>query len=356
MKSILNRNATVEIIEKIHELGIPAAAEFFETTTKEIERTLKTKKPSLEAWMTLLKKEEEKENPFGLSPEGDGKPTEELKDEMDKIVAEASAAMSALQPLADALRSRVRVEGEYTLEKALQAVLDGKWSRKLVILFPTNRDVNPHVMFSVLALVKKLPWVGFQYKPNTIIQRSRNLLAHDFLTSEAEWAMWIDSDVIVPFGEPGFFYNRLKASNIPPEFLSVTAPQRLLSHGKKLVGGVYARRGVGDGLCIQPALHPRNAGDKGLVDRLTRGPFNELFEVDYIATGCALVHRSVFDDIKKMRPDLQGAEGIFDFFGHDANKEGEDVHFCKLAKAAGHQAYLDCGCFCGHVGNYCFFP
>lgn len=358
MKSLTERNIAEEILSKIEELGTIPAAEFFGVEIKEVERWVKTKKPSLEAGMTFLQKEAEERNPFGLEPESDGAPTPELMAETDAQLADFTAFQNEINELGEKLRSLVRVEGEYTVAKALQAVLDGKWTRNMIILFPTNRDVNPHVMFSILALLKKLPWLGFQYKPNTIIQRSRNLLAHDFLNSEAEWALWIDSDIIPPFAEPGFFYHKLKATSIPPEFLNFTAPKRLLNSGKKLIGAVYARRGVNDGLCIQPALHPRNAGDKGICERLARGPFNEIIEVDYVATGCALVHRSVFEDIKKANPKLapENPEGVWDFFGHDANKEGEDIHFCKLAKAAGHQSYLDCGCFCGHVGNFCFFP
>ena len=70
------------------------------------------------------------------------------------------------------------------------------------------------------------------------------------------------------------------------------------------------------------------------------------------------MHRQVYEDIKRSRPDLAPSvpEAPWNFFGHEVGKGGEDAAFGALAKAAGHQSYLDLGCWVAHLGNYAFMP
>ena len=271
---------------------------------------------------------------------------------------------SKLETLIESLRPRVRLEenSEGGIEDILAAVLDGKWTRKVAMLLPIYGAVNPHVAFHWMAQIRKQPWLGVHYETETVIQRARNVLADKFLKSESEWALWLDSDIVAPFGDPAFFYdeNRLCADPtfIKPEFVAAMTVERLLKAQKTIVGGVYHARKAGSQapLIIQPCLHPRDAKDRELTDELrAKGPLNKVVQVGYVATGCALMHRSVFRDIQNRFPERMGKDGIYDFFGHDVGTSGEDIAFCGLAQQAGHASYLDCGLWAAHLGTQAFF-
>lgn len=261
---------------------------------------------------------------------------------------------------------RLRVPESATISEIFQAIIDGKWSRKVLILTPFNRPINPHAHLAIVAHVRRNAWCGYEYETDTVIQRARNVLADKFLKSEAEWAMWMDQDTISPFAQPGWFVEKLgfDPSRVqPPEFTTqgamLSTIPRLLSHNKKIVGGVYKQRRPKGRYVIQPHLHPRHAEDTQFVRELeTKGPMDRLYEVGYVATGCALVHRSVYDDIKAAHPELAPkTEGdIWNFYGTDTNQSGEDIAFCKLADKAGHKSWLDCAVFCAHVGDWSYNP
>lgn len=274
---------------------------------------------------------------------------------------------SEVENLVAVMRDRVDVEeGEpVNTETLLKAVAKGRWTRKVSMLLPCYGGVNPHVMYSFLAQVRKQPWMGVEYEADTIIQRARNLLVQRFLASKAEWAFFVDSDTIPPFGDPAFFYDQKRLCADPafirPEFTALMAVERMLKAGRTIVGGVYQARRAGHDapLVIQPCLHPRHAEDRQLVEELrTRGPFDKVVQVGYVATGCAIIHRSVFRDIQNQFPERQPENEAepFDFFGHDVGKQGEDISFCHLAMQAGHASFLDCGLWAAHLGTYSFFP
>lgn len=340
-------NLAERIIAKLTELTPDEACDFFGINKLEIRKIIRgQKKPTVEMAEKLMTADAMNRTLEKIETQ-DTETTEREK-ETEEIFSQINL-----------LREKVRVSDEASLQEVLQAVIEGKWSRKMVLLMPMHREVSPHVLFNVAALIRKSPWLGFDYQTNTIIQRARNLLAQRFLNSEAEWSFWMDSDMIIPTGLPGFIGVKMKGEGkVPVHNAGYVATERLLSHGKTIVGGVYARRGKGDGLCIQPALYPRHDADKALANRLSQGPTNELHEVSFVATGCALIHRSVYEDIQNIHPELAPKkEGDpWDFFGHDVGTRGEDLHFCMLAHEAGHKSYLDGGLFCGHIGVATYWP
>jgi hypothetical protein len=284
------------------------------------------------------------------------------------LIPAPAVPSSSLEAMLAELRPKVRLEGDAngTMEEVLSAVLQGSWSRKVVMLVPSNKPININVAFGLLAQIRKQPWLGFDYKADTVIQRARNILAMRFLESEAEWALWHDDDMVLPFKDPAFFYDPIRLncdeSFIPQKFVNVMAIERLMKAQKTIIGGVYqARRGDASApLVIQPCLHPRNAEDRTLTQELrAHGPIDKVVQVGYVATGCAMVHRNVFRDIMQKFPERQPSnpEEPFDFFGESRGGEGgEDIFFCGLAAQAGHASYLDCGLWCAHLGTYAFFP
>lgn len=297
---------------------------------------------------------------------GNGK----LKEPEEGLIPVAEAPIENPTQLDDLVKSmapRVRLEGKpATAESILSAVNAGKWSRRVSLLIAMYQDVAPRWTYHLAAQIRKQPWLGLHYEADTVIQRARNILAQKFLQSEAEWSFWLDSDVIAPFGEPGFFYLDLGIDKnyMADKFAGAMAVERLMKAGHTIVGGVYQARKsdnmkVKSPMIIQPCLHPRHAADTALTEELrAKGPIDRVVQVGYVATGCALVHRSVYLAIMSRFPERgPKKEGQpFDFFGHDVAKSGEDIAFCGLAAEAGHQSYLDCGVWCAHLGRYAYFP
>lgn len=101
------------------------------------------------------------------------------------------------------------------------------------------------------------------------------------------------------------------------------AAERLLSHGKAIVGATYAQRS---------GLHKSHAVLTADTPQDIR--VNDLTEVQALPTGMLLIDLAVFKDLK--RP-------YFRFPTDEASGEvlGEDYTFCEMARAAGHQVWLD---------------
>lgn len=262
-----------------------------------------------------------------------------------------------------ALRARLRVPDTATVADVVAAVLQGAWKRMGIILCPLNRPIEPWVHWAHLALVKRMPWLGYDQVSFPSIVYARNKLAQQFLSTEAEWSFWLDGDTVCPLGDANTFYHRFGANPgfAKPEFMGVQAFEKMASRQKTIIGAVVADRHPGNRLIIQPDLNPRTDADRQLVKLLKKeGPQDKAVQVPYIGTGCALVHRSVYDDIMKKFPErgpLTAGEP-FNFFGGGGgmDAQGEDIAFCKLAADAGHPAFLDLSVWCAHLGTHSFFP
>ncbi len=250
-----------------------------------------------------------------------------------------------------------------TPEQIIQAAVDGKWNRRAVILQPLNADMNPYAHFGAMAQVMRQRSVGYEMEANTVLQRARNVLANRFLQSNAEWSFWLDGDTIAPWkGCSAMFYDKFNFNprKVDKKFLDVNAIERLISHGKSIVGGVYRQRKTRGQLVCQFDLHPVSSRDKEIVKEIEEiGAINRIEPCGYVATGCCVIHRKVYEDIIAAHPDRKDEtekEVIFDFFGHNVGRGGEDIAFCKLAASAGHKSYLDLGLHCAHFGTHSFTP
>lgn len=280
-------------------------------------------------------------------------------------LAEVSAPDGFAEIIAK-LRPRVRVpEGSSDME-VLEAVIAGKWSRKVAMIVPLDRPINRETHYGHMALLRKTPWMGYDQVSHSVLQRARNLVVAQFLKTEAEWCLMVDGDNILPFGDPARFYDKLgfNEHRCPPRWLQINAVERLMESAHKskatIIGGIYRERRPRGKLVIQPALHPRNDEDKQIVAAIEqRGPMDKVVQVGYCATGCMLVHRKVFADIAEKFPERAAKVvplDVFDFFGHDVGLGGEDIAFCQMAEKAGHPSFLDLGVWCGHVGEFCYSP
>src|SRR6185436_15527876 len=198
-----------------------------------------------------------------------------------------------------------------------------------------------------------------------------------------EWCLMCDDDNVPPFGNAAL-YNQFTGFDLPAKFAGLHGIDRLLSHGKTLVGGLYRGRWP----------HSKSIFAEGvqLEKYVDAGPRDELRPTQWVGFGFVLIHKSVFLDIEKKfprlarKPDGTGSN-FFTSSEHDlveaatlAIQEldrgldfekvrelldnglavsqrmsnlgvGEDVQFCRRAAQAGHQCYVDLGCIVGHLGE-----
>lgn len=239
------------------------------------------------------------------------------------------------------------------------------WTGKDVILCtPWYRQVNQLTAVAIAAAMGKFgsDKIGWAFCwGDAMIYKSRNKVAEKFMQSGAPWSIWIDDDMIPPFERPAFVRESCGIdASFPDKYLNDMFVTRLLSHQKTLVGSFYVGRTEKGTLQAWPL---NTDGQRTIVS-----PGDELAEMDWVGTGLMLVHRQVFLDIQKKYPELApglkkgiriGQNGepeeytfeqpVWDYFlpGHG---QGEDVAFCRRARASGHKVYLDKGLRPFHVG------
>lgn len=148
----------------------------------------------------------------------------------------------------------------------------------------------------------------------TLLSAARNKCVETFLASNYNWLLFLDSDVTPP----------------------TDGIDRLMAHGKKIVSGLYHQKG-GEFL-------PNMYTYKGWNEETGQHDYNwitewkqgETIAVDAVGAGFLLIHREVLEAI-----------GTTDWFNF--KEGGEDLAFCRQAKAKGYDIWVDTSIKCGHV-------
>lgn len=266
---------------------------------------------------------------------------------------------------------------------------------KVMLTMPWMKLTNPITSFCMMGLVDRRRTSLLLNFGDAFVAHARNKCAEIFLKSDAEWMLTIDDDMIVPFGNADWF-NAHSGFNFPREFAGLNAMDRLLSHGKSLVGALYFGRHK-----FGPPLYNEGINIPKEMEFARKAPMDLVKPTNWVATGCLLIHRSVYLDIEKKFPRLargpsgsgghwfstsehklaeqvERARDIFQKGGCNANTAhevfsllesgaaearsksslgmGEDVQFCMRAREAGHQPYVDMGLVCGHLGQCAYGP
>lgn len=224
-----------------------------------------------------------------------------------------------------------------------------KTGNKVFLALPLYGDCDPYWVHSMMELIRsrsekhpliKSPLVDFEIQTNvgdSLIPRSRNALAAEFLKSDCDQLIFIDCDIIF---SPEHFY-------------------RLASHQEGVVGGFYPKKqqGATEMVCNVP-----DPVDPPRPDGLQR--------MAYIGTGFMKIRRFVFEAMREryrdeieFRPD-QSAEGTkhWDFFqtGVYTYPNGakrylsEDWFFCQRAMNFGVTIWGDTQIVLGHRGRIIF--
>jgi hypothetical protein len=234
--------------------------------------------------------------------------------------------------------------------------LPNRSKTSVVVCAPVLERPTLPFMWTCLYLAKKYE-LGFDVMADTMVHRSRNMLAHRFLKSGATWSLWIDSDIAAPIKNPSWYKWISGAANVPEEYTNYDVLERLLSSGKAIIGGIYASRKFRGQLVIQPEIRPRHHEDKLLCEQIRRGSARGIIEVDWIGFGCALVHREVFLEVERQFPDLAPEAEFTPWrFFQPQRDEGEDEAFCRRVKQCQIPIWLDTQLVCPHMGTMAFMP
>jgi hypothetical protein len=184
----------------------------------------------------------------------------------------------------------------------------------------------------------------------SLVPNARNVLAHQFLESNATHLMWIDSDI-------GF-----NAMDIV----------KMLVADRDIVCGIYPKKEVDWASVAKAAksgVPPEQLSNHAglfavqLIDDSARGLATDpdgLLEVAAGGTGFMLIKRGVFDALSDIVPEyVPDRAPIKEYYATSTDPESgmlitEDYHFCRLARSKGFKIYAAPWAHLGHAGTYVF--
>lgn len=208
--------------------------------------------------------------------------------------------------------------------------------RKLMIAIPAyDGKLNIKTAFALARLAQMVSAYGVTLYLShlsgcSLITQARNSLVADFLETDADTLLFVDSDVIVS----------------PEAILRLLA----LSIGKDVTAGIYPRRGADRKFFLDM---PTDEHNRLMFDE------NGLLQLNRIGTGFMMIQRHVLEGMIAKHPEW-GYENnvnkrkdyaLFDFVLKDGQYFGEDYSFCDRARADGYTIYLDPSISLPHVGT-----
>lgn len=257
-------------------------------------------------------------------------------------------------------------------------------TEKVLLILPSYKSVSPMTAVCIARLADSRRAALMTNWDDAFVAHTRNNCAREFLKSDFTWALWVDDDTVIPCGNASWFKAHCSWPKFPDKFAGLNAIDRLLSHQKTFVGGLYFGRRPGAGPVFAEGMSIKSEADYART-----GPHDLVKPTNWIGFGCCLTHRSVFEDIVKRYSALNGqwftssehrlvddvsktlqmlgdgpmtgekamkAYEMLDAAKRHVDKVsslgvGEDVIFCRRAREAGHQVYVDMGLIVGHVGH-----
>lgn len=160
------------------------------------------------------------------------------------------------------------------------------------------------------------------FNSDTILANQREMLARIALKDGADWLVWFDSDM-----------------RFPKDTI-----ERLISHNKPIVMAGYPTR-------KPPLIEPTQYADDATNIRVyTENDSTGLQPIASGGFGCVVIHRSVFEAIDP--------PWFFTPWNEEESRYecGEDVYFCRKARKAGFEIFLDHDLSkeISHIGQYEF--
>jgi hypothetical protein len=177
----------------------------------------------------------------------------------------------------------------------------------------------------------------------SLIQRGRNTIAHEFLKTDGDYLMFIDAD-----------------QKFVPNDIA-----KMIKADKGIIGGAVPMKGINWDRVREGAKDGYARLDllTGIFN-VNKLPGHEMvspnvpFQVKHVGTGFMLIARNVFDRLK-IHVGWYDKEGQrhYDFFKvQNVNHEllSEDYNFCHLYREQGGTVWVAPWCQLGHFGAHCF--
>jgi hypothetical protein len=165
---------------------------------------------------------------------------------------------------------------------------------KLAILVPTRDTVHSHFAYSLAQLMATTKQAGIDvylfFDSSTILLNQREKLIEQAKSINADFVLWLDSDMIFP---------------------STTA-LRLLRHNKDIVGCNYRKRS-------KPLTTVAFKSISDWSSHLPLEPTEDLVEVEGVGMGCIMMKTEIFRTIPKPYFFFTIKEDTQDWFGEDFN-------------------------------------
>jgi hypothetical protein len=210
--------------------------------------------------------------------------------------------------------------------------------KKLMIGLPAyDHKVGLKMAISLMRLGQQVMEHGIHIQVSSIcgcsvVTRARNMIAHEFLKSDCDHLMFIDSDMTF---EPDSVI-RLLAFN----------------QDKPIIGGAYEARKEGKVYILSL---------EGDADNIYMDPMG-LVKARRIATGFMMIRRDVLEKLAELHPEWRHKDinsdailhSFFDFKVTPDGYIGEDFLFCDRAREAGFSVWIDPTIELGHMGIHEF--
>jgi len=191
---------------------------------------------------------------------------------------------------------------------------------KVFVAIPTgNGNVRIEILFWLLNLYEEYS-VDLGYTTGGQVGHNRCKLVDQFLKTNCEWLFFVDTDTLPPF-----------------DALEMT------KNGKDICSGIYFQWQGGE-CVLNPLVYKRDGND---FDTNSYRIFNDtsdedIVEVDAVGAGCLLIHRKVFEPMKK-------PYFLFEYTNEGLLKTGEDFYFCQKAQKAGFKIWIDRKIIANHI-------
>jgi hypothetical protein len=230
----------------------------------------------------------------------------------------------------------------------------GGGSHPLLIGIPHNNFFSGNFLKGMRALDSPVPWIDF-YTSGYQLDEARNVIVSKMLQHHCDYLFFVDSDII----------------------LRQNTLRNLMEFQMPIVSAVYMSRA--------PPYQPvALAGGKPLSHTITKLDPPQLIEVEQCGMGCILIERRVIERISKkinkfrclidhtkeaglavvtymdqearrLNYSCRYCKGLLisNFFKttlgtDDENPMSEDYYFCKLARQAGYQIFVQSNNIVGH--------
>lgn len=202
-----------------------------------------------------------------------------------------------------------------------------KSTLKVIVGIPSLGSIRVETAVSLCNMLLSTPNVNFRIlNPiSSFIHHNREIIVQETLKTNADYLLFIDSDMIFP----------------------PTALNTLLSRNKDVIGVMYNYRTSPPTPTVK--LDPKYKKECTVINRDGKiyGSITDEskpFRCKAVGTGFLLIKSAVFKKLE--RP-------YFTFTPESENNEiiGEDIHFCNNAQTAGYDIWCDPSIKMGHIGS-----